>query len=77
MAKIIQVTIENFQTELMQEAENRPVVLTFASSQMPDCASYNAILEKLSSELDFTLGEVNLDIPEIYQKANAVVERMK
>ncbi|PJJ41269.1 tetratricopeptide repeat protein [Hallerella succinigenes] len=64
MAKIIQVTIENFQTELMQEAENRPVVLTFASSQMPDCASYNAILEKLSSELDFTLGEVNLDIPE-------------
>ena len=64
MAKIITVTVENFQTEVMKEAENRPVVLTFASSQMPECASYNAILEKLSSELDFTLGEVNLDEPD-------------
>ena len=64
MAKIITVTVENFQTEMMKEAENRPVVLTFASSQMPECASYNAILEKLSSELDFTLGEVNLDEPD-------------
>lgn len=64
MAKVISVTVQNFQSEVMTEAETRPVVLTFASSQMPDCASYNQILEKLSSELDFTLGEVSLDEPD-------------
>lgn len=64
MAKVIQVSIQTFQTEVMQEAESRPVVLTFASSQMPECAAYNATLEKLSSELDFTLGEIDLDTPD-------------
>lgn len=64
MAKVISVTLDSFQTEVMQEAESRPVVLTFASSRMPECASYNALLEKLSSELDFTLGEVDLDVPD-------------
>ncbi len=45
----------------MQEAETRPVVLTFSSSQMPECAGYNATLERLSADLDFTLGEIDLD----------------
>lgn len=48
----------------MQEAETRPVVLTFASSQMPECEGYNAALERLSAELDFTLGEIDLDTPD-------------
>lgn len=48
----------------MQEAETRPVVLTFASSQMPECEGYNAVLERLSAELDFTLGEIDLDTPD-------------
>lgn len=64
MAKVISVTVQTFQTEVMQEAETRPVVLTFASSQMPECAGYNATLEKLSAELDFTLGEIDLDTPD-------------
>lgn len=64
MAKVISVTVQNFQTEVMQEAETRPVVLTFASSQMPECADYNATLEKLSADLDFTLGEIDLDTPD-------------
>lgn len=64
MAKVISVTVQSFQTEVMQEAETRPVVLTFASSQMPECANYNATLEKLSADLDFTLGEIDLDTPD-------------
>ena len=64
MAKVISVTVQNFQTEVMQEAETRPVVLTFASSQMPECEGYNAVLERLSAELDFTLGEIDLDTPD-------------
>ncbi len=61
MAKIIPVTLQNFETEISAEAEKRPVVLTFASSQIPECASYNQMLETLANELDFSLGEVNLD----------------
>ena len=61
MAKIIPVTLQNFETEISTEAEKRPVVLTFASSQIPECASYNQMLETLANELDFSLGEVNLD----------------
>lgn len=64
MAKVIPITTENFQSELMREAETRPVVLTFASSQMPECESFNADLDALSSELDFTLGTASLDAPE-------------
>ncbi len=64
MAKVLTITIDNFQTELMKEAESRPVVLTFASSQMPECGSFNESLEALSSELDFTLGKVSLDEPD-------------
>lgn len=64
MAKVIPVTVQNFDSEVMAAADTSPVVLTFSSSQMPECKTYNAMLEKLSSELDFTLGEVDLDVPD-------------
>lgn len=64
MAKVIPVTVQNFDSEVMAAADQSPVVLTFSSSQMPECKAYDALLEKLSSELDFTLGEVDLDQPD-------------
>lgn len=64
MAQILDISTENFNSAVMEASKTRAVVLSFSSSQFPDCAKYDALLEKLSSELDFTLGKVNLDKPE-------------
>ena len=64
MAQILDITLDNFETTVMKASAERAVVVSFFSTQVPECAPYEAILEKLSKELDFTLGKVNLDQPE-------------
>lgn len=64
MSQIIDITLENFDSTIMGPSKERPVVLHFFSSRYPECASFAALLEKEAASLDFTLGTVNLDIPE-------------
>lgn len=64
MAQVVDISVENFESEVMAASETKAVVLSFSSAQMPECAEYDALLSKLSSELDFTLGKVSLDKPE-------------
>ncbi len=64
MAQILDITLDNFEVAVMKASSERAVVVSFSSTQIPECAPYEAILTKLSGELDFTLGKVNLDKPE-------------
>ena len=64
MSQILEITLENFDSMVMAASKERPVVLNFFSSRYPECATYAALLEKQASILDFTLGTVNLDVPE-------------
>lgn len=64
MAQILDITLDNFESAVMKASNERAVVVSFSSTQVPESAPYEAILEKLSRELDFTLGKVNLDKPE-------------
>ncbi len=61
MAKVVQVTTENFETEIVQASESRPVAVLFSSAEYPDCAGYSQLLGSLSTSLDFTLGVVSCD----------------
>jgi putative thioredoxin len=64
MSQILEITLENFDCMIMAASKERPVVLHFFSSRYPECATFGALLEKEASLLDFTLGTVNLDVPE-------------
>lgn len=61
MAKVVQITAENFETEVIQASENRAVAVLFSSAEYPDCAGYAQLLGSLSTSLDFTLGVVSCD----------------
>ncbi|MCL4100614.1 MULTISPECIES: tetratricopeptide repeat protein [unclassified Fibrobacter] len=61
MAKVVQITAENFETEVAQASETRPVAVLFSSAEYPDCAPYSQLVGKFSTELDFTLGVVSCD----------------
>lgn len=64
MAQAIQISLHNFQTAIVEASASRTVVLVFTSARYPECGETRASLEKLSEELHFDLGEVNLDDPE-------------
>ena len=61
MAKVVQITSENFETEIAQPSETRAVAVLFSSVEYPDCASYSQLLGQLSTSMDFTLGVVSCD----------------
>ena len=55
MAKVVQITAENFETEVIQASETRAVAVLFSSAEYPDCAPYSQLLGQLSTSMDFTL----------------------
>lgn len=61
MAKVVQITAENFDTEVIQASETRAVAVLFSSAEYPDCAPYSQLLGTLSTSMDFTLGVVSCD----------------
>ncbi len=61
MAKVVQITSENFETEIAQPSETRAVAVLFSSAEYPDCASYSQLLGQFSTSMDFTLGVVSCD----------------
>lgn len=61
MAKVVQITSENFETEIVQPSENRAVAVLFSSAEYPDCAGYSQLMGQLSTSMDFTLGVVSCD----------------
>ena len=71
MAKVVQITAENFETEVAQASENRAVVVLFSSAEYPDCAPYSQLLGALSTSMDFTLGVVSCDERENMQLIQA------
>ena len=71
MAKVVQVTTENFETEVIQASENRAVAVLFSSAEYPDCGPYSQLLGQLSTSMDFTLGVVSCDDRENMQLIQA------
>lgn len=71
MAKVVQITAENFETEVAQASENRAVAVLFSSAEYPDCAPYSQLLGSLSTSMDFTLGVVSCDERENMQLIQA------
>ena len=61
MAKVVQITAENFEAEVMQASEERAVAILFSSAEYPNCAPYSQLVGQLSTSLDFTLGVVSCD----------------
>lgn len=61
MAKVVQITSENFQTEVIDASNTRAVAVLFSSAEYPDCGPYSQLLGSLSTSLDFTLGVVSCD----------------
>lgn len=61
MAKVVQVTTENFESEIVQASEERAVCVLFSSAEYPDCAPYSQLVGQFSTSLDFTLGVVSCD----------------
>lgn len=61
MAKVVQITSENFETEIVQPSETRAVAVLFSSAEYPDCAGYSQLMGQLSTSMDFTLGVVSCD----------------
>ena len=71
MAKVVQITAENFETEVAQASETRAVAVLFSSAEYPDCAPYSQLLGALSTSMDFTLGVVSCDERENMQLIQA------
>ena len=61
MAKVVQITAENFETEVIQASETRAVAVLFSSAEYPDCGPYSQLMGQLSTSMDFTLGVVSCD----------------
>lgn len=61
MAKVVQITADNFETEVIQASETRAVAVLFSSAEYPDCAPYSQLVGSLSTSMDFTLGVVSCD----------------
>lgn len=61
MAKVVQITSENFQAEVIEASNTRAVAVLFSSAEYPDCGPYSQLLGSLSTSLDFTLGVVSCD----------------
>ena len=61
MAKVVQITAENFEAEVIQASETRAVAILFSSAEYHDCAPYSQLLGQLSTSMDFTLGVVSCD----------------
>ena len=61
MAKVVQITAENFEAEVIQASETRAVAILFSSAEYPDCVPYSQLLGQLSTSMDFTLGVVSCD----------------
>ena len=61
MAKVVQITAENFEAEVIQASETRAVAILFSSAEYPDCAPYSQLVGQLSTSMDFTLGVVSCD----------------
>jgi putative thioredoxin len=71
MAKVVQITSENFETEVIQASDTRAVAVLFSSAEYPDCAPYSQLLGQLSTSMDFTLGVVSCDERENMQLIQA------
>lgn len=61
MAKVVQITPENFESEIIQASETRAVAVLFSSAEYPDCAGYAQLMGQFSTSMDFTLGVVSCD----------------
>ena len=61
MAKVVQITAENFEEEVIKASETRAVAILFSSAEYPDCAPYSQLVGQLSTSMDFTLGVVSCD----------------
>ena len=61
MAKVVQITAENFEEEVIKASETRAVAILFSSAEYQDCAPYSQLVGQLSTSMDFTLGVVSCD----------------
>ena len=61
MAKVVQITAENFEAEVIQASETRAVAILFSSAEYPDCGPFSQLVGQLSTSMDFTLGVVSCD----------------
>ena len=75
MAKVVQITAENFETEVAQASDTRAVAVLFSSAEYPDYAPYSQLLGQLSTSMDFTLGVVSCDERENMQLIQAFLVR--
>ncbi len=64
MSQITNITTENFKSHVIDASMEQTIILTFSSSRYPESISMRDSLAVLADELQFTLAEVNLDIPE-------------
>lgn len=61
MTQIIDVSLQNFESEVSIPSMEKPMVLTFLSSRYPECGNLFSTLQLLAEEMNFTLAKVDLD----------------
>lgn len=61
MTQIIDVSLQNFESEVSIPSMEKPMVLTFLSSRYPECGNLFSTLQLLAEEMNFTLAKIDLD----------------
>lgn len=61
MSKSIELTLENFEAEVVVASQERPVVIDFWAEWCAPCKQLTPILEKLSQEMNFVLARIDVE----------------
>ena len=69
MSQIVDVTLADFESVVLEGSKQRPVVLYFWTTWCASCKAMQPVLEKLATDLDFVLAKVNAETPENQQLA--------
>lgn len=64
MSQLLEINSQNFDAQIITPSKEKPVVLYFSSSRHPKSEEFGVLLQKYATILGFTLGVVNLDVPE-------------
>ena len=71
MGSIVEVTSPTFETEVLEQSYQTPVVIDFYAQWCGPCQMLKPLLEKLTQEYDFVLAKVDIDqnpeLARIYQ----------
>ncbi|MCF0216336.1 MAG: tetratricopeptide repeat protein [Fibrobacteraceae bacterium] len=71
MAKVVQITSENFQQEVLAASTEKAIAVLFVSARYPECGEFSKLMGGLSTSMDFTLGVVSVDQQENMQLIQA------